>query len=308
MASGKAHLQIHFCVVLWGFTAVFGRLITLPAFPLVLWRMALVAIILAFVPRVWRAVRAMPVRLLAIYSGIGVIIALHWLTFYGSIKLSNASVGATCMALAPVFLAFVEPVVTRRRFDVRELLLGAAMIPGVVLVVGGVPAGMRLGIAVGAFSAFLVAIFGTLNKRMVEHADPLAVTAIELTAGAVLLVLATAVLPDSIATFAVPDARDAVYLVILAVGCTIVPFTIALIALRELSAFAAQLAVNLEPVYAILFASVLLGEHHDLGLRFYAGVALILGLVLAYPLIARRAPAMAHPEEQSAVESAGGGT
>jgi drug/metabolite transporter (DMT)-like permease len=300
--SSNPYLQIHFCVVLWGFTAVFGRLISLPALPLVWWRMVLVAAILAMFPRVWREVRRLPRRLLGAYAGVGSIIALHWLTFYGAIKLANASVGATCMALGPVFLAFVEPLLVKRRFDYRELLLGAAMIPGVILVAGGVPAGMRLGIAVGALSAFFVAIFGTLNKLLVHHADPLAVTAIELTAGAALLTVITAAMPGTAGAFVLPGARDALYLLILAAGCTIVPFTIALVALRQLTAFAAQLAVNLEPVYAIVLATTLLGEHRDLGARFYLGVAIILTLVLAYPLLVRRAPAAAHPEELTAME------
>ena len=298
----NAHLQIHICVVLWGFTAVFGRLISLQALPLVWWRMILVAAILALVPRVWRAVRTMPRRLLVSYAAVGVVIALHWLTFYGSIKLSNASVGATCMALSPVFLAFLEPLIAKRPFDVRELALGALVIPGVILVVGGVPGGMRLGIAVGALSAFLVAIFGTWNKLLVHRADPLAVTAIELSAGAILLTIVTAVLPSG--RFVMPAPRDAAYLLILAVGCTIIPFTLALVALRQLTAFAAQLAINLEPVYAILLATVLLGEHHDLGPRFYFGVAIILGSVFLHPYIVRRAPSAGHPEEQAAVESA----
>lgn len=300
MKSGNPHLQIHFCVVLWGFTAVFGRLISLPALPLVWWRMLLVAAMLALLPRVWREVRRLSPRLLASYCAVGFLIALHWLTFYASIKVANASVGATCMALGPVFLAVIEPLVVRRRFDYRELLLGAAMIPGVILVVGGVPAGMRLGIAIGALSALLVAIFGTFNKLLVHHAHPLAVTAIELTAGAALLTIVILVIGSS---FVVPGPRDALHLLILAAGCTIVPFTLALVALRQLSAFAAQLAVNLEPVYAILLATLLLGEHRDLGPQFYAGVAIILTLVLAYPLVVRRAPAAAHPEEISAVES-----
>ncbi|MBV9493304.1 MAG: DMT family transporter [Acidobacteria bacterium] len=280
------YLQIHLCVVLWGFTAIFGRLISLRALPLVWWRMALVAVILAMLPRVWREVRRLSAKLLAAYAVVGMVIALHWLTFYGAIKVANASVGATCMALGPVFLAIVEPLIVKRRFDYRELLLGVGMIPGVVLVVGGVPAGMRLGIAIGAFSAFLVAIFGTLNKKLVHHADPLAVTAIELTAGTLLLTIVTFAIPSG-GGLPIPGARDAIYLLILAVGCTIVPFTLALVALRHLSAFAAQLAVNLEPVYAIILATLLLGEHRDLGPEFYAGVAIILALVLAYPMIVK---------------------
>lgn len=307
MSLRNAHLQIHFCVLLWGFTAIFGKLITLPALPLVWWRMTLVAVILACVPRVRRACRAMPRPLLLAYAGIGVIIALHWLTFYASIKLSNASVGATCMALGPVFLAVVEPFIVKRRFDPRELLLGAAMIPGVALVVGGVPPGMRFGIAVGAISAFLVAIFGTLNKQLVERADPLAVTAVEIGAGAVLLTLLAPLLPHSGAMIPLPGARDSVLLLVLAVGCTILPFSLALVALRQLTAFGTQLAVNLEPLYAILIAMVLLGEHHELGPRFYIGVAIIIGVVLMYPLVARRPVAALRPEELSPVEPGRGG-
>ena len=113
-----ARLQIHFCVLLWGFTAILGKLITLPALPLVWWRMLLVVAALALLPRVWRGLRAMPPRLRWAYAGIGALVALHWLTFYASIKLSNASVGATCIALGTVFTAFVEPLVTSRKFPV----------------------------------------------------------------------------------------------------------------------------------------------------------------------------------------------
>jgi len=146
-ARTRAWLQLHFCVVLWGFTAIFGRLISLPALPLVWWRMALVGIALIAVAKFWRGVRALSLRQLAIYAGIGVLVALHWLTFYESIKLSNASVGATCMALMSVLMAFIEPVVVRRKFDPRELLFGLAVIPGVLLVIGGTPVAMRLGIS-----------------------------------------------------------------------------------------------------------------------------------------------------------------
>ncbi|MGN6382594.1 MAG: DMT family transporter, partial [Dyella sp.] len=183
----KARLQIHFCVLLWGFTAILGKLISLPALPLVWWRMLLVAGSLLLVPRVWRGLRAMPARLRWAYAGIGVLVSLHWLTFYGAIKLSNASVGATCIALGPGFLSFIEPWIARRRFDPRELVIAAAVVPGVAMVVGGVPQGMRMGIAVGALSALFVALFGAFNKRLVDHGDPLTVTCLELGTGTLFL-------------------------------------------------------------------------------------------------------------------------
>jgi len=283
----KARLQIHFCVVLWGFTAILGKLITLPALPLVWWRMLLVVAALLLIPRVWRGIRQMSGRLFLAYAGIGVLVSVHWLTFYGAIKLANASVAATCIALGPVFLSLVEPWIAKRNFDIRELMLGIAVVPGVALVVGGVPATMRLGIAVGVLSALFVALFSSLNKRMVEHADPLTVTCVELGTGTLFLTLLAPLLPHAGAAFVLPDWHDAGLLLILSFGCTLLPFVLALVALRHLSAFGTQMVTNLEPVYAIVLAIVLLGEQHELNTGFYVGVAVILLAVFAHPLLYR---------------------
>lgn len=283
----KARLQIHFCVLLWGFTAILGKQISLPALPLVWWRMLLVTAALLLLPKVWRGLRAMPARLRWSYAGIGTLVALHWLTFYAAIKLSNASVGATCIALGPVFLAFVEPWIAKRRFDPRELLIGIAVVPGVAMVAGGVPAAMRLGIAVGVLSALFVALFSALNKRLVEHGDPLTVTAIELGTGALLLTALAPLLPHGGATFVLPGAHDALLLLTLAFGCTLLPFALALVALRHLSAFGVQMVTNLEPVYAIALAILWFGEQRVLDGWFYAGVAVILAAVFVHPLLHR---------------------
>jgi drug/metabolite transporter (DMT)-like permease len=291
-ALRRAQWQIHACVLLWGFTAILGKLITLPALALVWWRMLLVTGALLLFPAVWRGLRALPPRLAAAYAGIGVLVALHWLTFYGAIKLANASVAASCIALGPVFLALVEPFIAGRRFDPRELLLGVAVVPGVALVVGGVPDGMHAGIAVGVASALLVAIFGAWNKRLVHRADPLTVTCIELGVGTVFLgVVALCLAAAGLATGPwVPGTRNGALLLLLALACTLLPFALSLVALRRLSAFQAQLAVNLEPVYAIVLAVLLLDEQRELGGSFYAGVAIILLAVFAHPWLTRVSP------------------
>jgi drug/metabolite transporter (DMT)-like permease len=288
----KALLTIHFCVLLWGFTAILGKLITLPALPLVWWRLIIVLAALALVPHVWRSLRTLAPRIVLIYAGIGVLVALHWLTFYGAIKLANASVAATCIALATPFTAIVEPWLTRSRFSPRNLLLGVAVLPGVALVVGGIPPEMRAGVAVGAIAALLVAVFGSLNKRFVHDGEPLTVTGLELGAGFVALTLLAPAMPWIVPEldgplFALPSARDAWLLLALAFACTLLPFTLSFVALRHMSAFSAQLAVNLEPVYAIVLAIVLLGEQRELTVQFYVGVAIILAVVLAYPTFAR---------------------
>jgi drug/metabolite transporter (DMT)-like permease len=282
-SHAQAWLQIHFCVVLWGFTAILGKLISLPALSIVWWRMMLVTAALMLVANVWRGLRQLSPRLIGIYAGIGVVVALHWLTFYESIKQSNASVAATCMALTSVFIAFVEPVIARRRFDKRELVLGLAVLPGVVLVVGGTPDDMRLGIGIGAVSAFLVAIFSSLNKRFIEHGEALAVTAIEMAAGALLMTIIALSMPSIDSPFEWPQASDAWYLLALAIGCTLLPFALSLVALRKLTAFSTALAVNMEPIYSIVLAIILLGEQHELEPRFYIGVAIILVVVFSHP-------------------------
>jgi len=301
--TSKAQWQIHFCVILWGFTAILGKLITLQALALVWWRMLIVVVALALVPTVWRGLRAMPLRLIVAYAGIGCLVALHWLTFYAAIKLANASVAATCMGVGPAFLALVEPWLTRKRFDARELALGVLVIPGVVLVAGGVPASMHLGLGVGILSALLVALFGALNKRLVEHADPLTVTGVELGAGTLLLTVLAPLLPHDGPLLPLPDLHDLMLLLVLSIGCTLLPYTVALAALRKLSAFYVQLATNLEPVYAIALAIVLLGEQRELGLMFYLGVAIILMSVFAHPLLARTGKSVEHAEVLAIAEA-----
>lgn len=297
----KAWLQIHLCVVLWGFTAILGKLITLDALPLVLWRMGLVAATLLILPSVWRALCSMSARLLWAYAGIGVLVALHWLTFYGAIKLANASVAVTCIATVPVFLAIAEPVLAGRRFQPRELLLGLLALPGIFLVVGGTPDSMNAGIIMGIVSAMFVALFAGLNKRLVLRSEPLTVTAIEMASGTVVLLICaliftqfenlpgiSGIVDNTDSLFALPQGSDLVWLVILGFACTLLPFALSLIALRHLSAYASSLAVNLEPVYAIILAAVLLGEQQELSPSFYLGAIMIIAVVLAYPLLMGR--------------------
>jgi len=167
---------------------------------------------------------------------------------------------------------------------------------------------MHAGIAVGTLSALLVALFGTLNKRYVHEAEPLTVTFVELGAGGLCLCLVAATTiflhGGFVAAQWLPDARDAALLLTLALACTLLPFALSLAALRHMSAFAQQLAVNLEPVYAIVLAIALLGEQRELTPAFYAGVAIILAAVFVHPLLGRPKP-LSQPEVLCAAESKG---
>jgi len=281
----RAFWQVHLCVLLWGFTAILGKLITLPAQALVVWRMALVCVFLALLPKVWRGIAALKPKLILTYAGIGTIVALHWLTFYGAIKLSNASVAVSCLALGSVFAAIIEPLLTDKAWNKSELLLGILAIPGVVLLVGGVPLSMHTGIIVGIISAFLTSLFAVLNKRYVHDADPESVTFIEMSAGALFLTAASILYFGMEQTLMLPDTRDAILLLVLALACTLFPFILSLHALRHITAFTTQLALNLEPVYAIVIAALWLKEYEELTPQFYLGVSIILLAVFIQPAV-----------------------
>jgi drug/metabolite transporter (DMT)-like permease len=288
----RALLELHACVVLWGFTAILGKLITLPATQLVWWRMLLVTLALACIPRVWRGLARIPARLRGVYAGIGGVVAVHWLAFYGSVKLANASVAATTMALAPVVTALIEPWITGARFERHNLLLGILVIPGVALVVGGIPGSMHLGFWLGVVSAALAAVYNALNKRHLGQYDAMTVTWLELGAG---FLLVTALIPLLSAgmtlqgAIVLPDVQDSAWLLVLAILCTLVPFAVSLGTLRHLSAFTTQLAINLEPVYAIGIAVLFLGEARDLDGLFYLGVAIVIGAVFGHGWLTQKA-------------------
>lgn len=285
--SSRAWLQIHVCVLLWGFTGILGRAITLEALSLVWWRMLIVTGVLLLARPFWHGVSVLSARSIAIFAVTGVLLSLHWVTFYASVKLANASVAATCMALTPVIIALVEPLIARRPFDVRELLFGVAAIPGVALVAGGTPDGMRLGVGVGGLSAAFIAVVSCLHKRFAAEASALAVTGIEMAAGVLFLPLLGPLLHLRASIFTPPGARDVLFLLALAFGCTLLPYMLSLVALRRLSAFASALAVNLEPVYTIVLAMLFFGEHHELRLGFYAGAAVLVSVVFSHPLLVR---------------------
>jgi drug/metabolite transporter (DMT)-like permease len=278
----RALLELHVCVVLWGFTAILGKLITLPAQALVWWRMLLVTLALACFPRVWRGLAKIPPRLIAVYAGIGAVVAVHWLTFYGSVKLANASVAATCMALAPAVTALIEPALTGARFERHNLLLGLLVIPGVALVVGGIPGSMHLGFWVGVISAVLASVYTLLNKRYLGHHDAMAVTWVELGAGFLVIAAIGPFMGPAGGSIVLPSVHDGAWLLVLAILCTLIPFAISLATLRHLSAFTAQLAINLEPVYAIGIAVVFLGEARELDSLFFLGVAIVLAAVFGH--------------------------
>jgi drug/metabolite transporter (DMT)-like permease len=286
VAERRALGQLHACVLLWGFTAILGKLITLPTSALVVWRMGLAAAMLALLPQAWRGIRAMGAGQAAMLAGIGTVIAVHWLAFYGSIRLANASVAVACVALGSVFAAIIEPWITGRAHRRSELLLGLLVLPGVLLLVGGVPLDMRPGIAVGVLAALLAALFAALNKRHATGASVEGVALLQMAVGGLALASGGALAFGAADTLRWPSAPDLGWLLALAAACTVLPMLLWLRALPHISAFTTQLALNLEPVYAIILAALWFREYEQLTPLFYLGASMVLLTVFAQPRLA----------------------
>ncbi|MBK9336641.1 MAG: EamA family transporter [Lewinellaceae bacterium] len=286
----RAYLYLHFCVFLWGFTAILGKLISLQALPLVWWRVLLCCATLWWLlPKA--QMRGLTRRAFWQMLGIGGLVGVHWICFYGAIKLSNASIAVATMAVTSFFAALLEPLLMRKKVQWYELALGILILPGMALVVGNIDLEMRAGFAVGILAALLAALFSILNKRLIDTAPPpaLVMSFVELFGG---LVVCSLVLPFALA-FAPelqvePQGWDWLWMLILAWVCTLLPYYLTLLAMRHISAFATNLTINLEPVYGVVLAGLFFQEHKDLAPGFYIGVGIILLAVFSHPFLTTR--------------------
>lgn len=283
----RAYLSLHFCVLIWGFTAIIGKLIQISALPLVWWRVVLcVGLLVWIVPGAQRGSigKDQALRLL----GIGALIGIHWLCFYGAVKLSNASVAVASMAMTTLFASFTEPIILRRKILWYELGLGILILPGMVLMVGDLDWGMKLGFGIGVLGAFIAAVFTAFNKREIDFLPPppLAMSLYELS-GAVLVTSICLLIVQPGWDSILPTGMDWFWLVLLAWVCTLLPHYLTLKAMRHISAFATNLTINLEPVYGVLLAMVIFQENKALPPNFYFGVAIVLIAVFSHPFLKR---------------------
>lgn len=289
MSQGRAYLELHIAVFLWGFTAILGDLIQLSALALVWWRVLLTAISVVFLLRNRQGFTHLSRRSLLQFSLVGVLTGLHWLTFYGAIKLSNASITLVCMATCAFFTSLIEPFLLRKKHNWTEVMVGFLIIPGMALIVQNVEVKMHLGIAVGLLSSLLAALFSTLNKKWIDNAEPLPITFIEMTSAWLFLSAALPFFFHAEPNAALlPSAKDFLLLLVLALACTTLTWVLALRAMKHLTAFASNLTVNLEPVYGIALAWLILGEQKELSTGFYVGVSLIFVVVFSYPFLKKK--------------------
>ena len=266
---------MHIAVFLAGFTGVLGRLISLNESLLVWYRLLFTSLSMSLLFLWQRSFPSVSFKGIVRIFSVGAVVALHWVTFYGSIKYSNISVALVCFSTLSFFSAVLEPVVNRKKVSVTEVLLGLITVMGVYLIFH-FDTRYKNGIIFGIISAILASLFTIFNKNLLKHYPPKTVTYYELTGG---LVILSFILPlylhVSNIQFSLPRGWDWVWLLVLSLLCTVLAFYLSMIALKSVSPFTVNLSYNLEPVYGIILAFIIYKENKNLHNSFYAGLTLI---------------------------------
>ncbi len=271
----KALTQLHIAVLLAGFTGILGALIQLNEIWLVWYRIAITVVTLLLAASLLKQSLCIASASAFRLMGIGAIIALHWVFFYGSIKLSNVSIGLICFASVGLFTSLLEPLINKTPFAPAEMLLGLISLLGIYIIFH-FDTRYRTGIIMGTLSSLLAAIFSVLNKRNVATFSPRLMLFYEMAGGVVALTL---LMPLYLHYFPAGNSRptlmDLGWLLILSWACTILAMDLMLKSLQRISAFTQTLTLNLEPVYGIAMAWFFFKENQQLNTSFYLGFALI---------------------------------
>ncbi|MBO9640097.1 MAG: DMT family transporter [Siphonobacter aquaeclarae] len=272
----KALFQLHISILLAGFTGLFGKLISLNEILLACYRLWIAGALLALLLALQGKLRRVTPRNAARMGVTGMLLGLHWVFFYGSIKYSNVSVGVVCFSLTGFFTALLAPLLNRTRVQPSEILLSLLTLIGIALIFS-FDSRYRLGITFGTISSLFGSLYMVYNERLTKEWPAETILVYALPAGGLLL---TALVPLYTrfypAAHYLPTSTDTAWLLVLCFFCTILLYRLQLQALERLSAFTVNLSLNLEPVYSVILAIWLMGEGKELGGTFYAGLALIL--------------------------------
>jgi drug/metabolite transporter (DMT)-like permease len=286
------YFQLHFSVFLFGFTGILGELIPLSSLQLIWWRMGLASVgFVALALYAHLPTRLAPLQALKL-AGIGSILGVHWIFFFEAIKQANVSIALTCVATAPLMTAILEPFLTRRRLALYEFFLAGLAVVGIYLIFNVDLAHFSRGelirgVLFALIAAFLSALYGVLNKITVHAYDTRVINLYEIGGGWLLLSVFLALygLADTGTTYHLPQGWSWLWLALLAFACTNWAYILSLSALNHVTAFAYVLAINMEPIYAILLAFAIFREHEELNWQFAAGALLVLSSVFLYPMI-----------------------
>ena len=294
----KAFLQLHAAVFLAGFTGIMGRLITLNAGLLVWYRLLITVVamwlLFHFTGKLVKVTRKDMLKL----TGIGFLSAMHWLTFYASIKTSNVSVALVCFSAVGFFTALLEPFLLKKKMNRTELLLGILVMIGIYIIFH-FDADYKTGIMLGVSSAVLLAASMIYFKVYVTKLGSETTLTYQLS-GALLTL--SIVMPFYLFQFPTgylfPNAEDWFWLLILSLFCSVLAFQLTGQAIKKLSAFTVNLTFNLEPVYGIVLVFIIYNENQLLSKWFFVGIALVaISLIIHIFLLVKVKRDLTHEEK-----------
>ena len=272
----KDYLLLHLSVFIAGFTGVLGRLISLDSAVLVWHRMAFAGLLMLAFLIATKQFKKIDFHDKLQMGGVGMLLCLHWVFFYASIKSSNVSIGVVCFSLVGFFTALFEPIINKHRFSAREFLFSLLTLLGIYLIFQ-FDARYRLGICLGIASSALYALFAIANQRVGKNYEAKNMLFWEMTGGliglSVLLPIYQIFIPIG---KLIPSELDLAYLSFMVVICTIGLCLLQIIVLQKIAAFTVNLTYNLEPVYSIILSMFIFKEYKELNVAFYCGIALII--------------------------------
>ena len=278
---------MHFVILIFGFTGILGKLITIEAIPLVFWRTLIGGGAIYVWLKVRRKVSKKSTSDILKMGGIGLLVAIHWITFFASIKISNVSVALTMLATSPMFIGFLEPLIFKRKIDWRELTVAAVVLVGVGTIFS-FNTTYHEGMILGIISAFFASLFATLNGVLIKTHDASNISLIELlTASAAIFILLFFTGEVNWELF-VLSSQDWFWITILALVATSFAFIAFTSVMKVLTPFTTSVAINLEPIYSIILAVMIFGEEEIMGPRFYIGALIIIGAVLLNTILKRK--------------------
>jgi len=281
----KSYFLLHIAVLLLGFSAVFGKLISFNEGLLVWYRLLFSAIILFFVLKFFKVNNHISLKEKFDIAKVGMVITMSWVFFYASIKYSNISIAVVCACLASFFTAVFEPFINKTSFRPSEFLLSALTMLGIGLIFH-FDASYRLGIALGVVSPAFLALYAIYNERLIKTYDSKQINYYQMIGGTIGLGL---LLPIYLHFFQVksifPDLKDTLWLILLSLFCTVFVYVSFTEALKKISAFTVNLSINLEPIYSIILAFLFFDESKEVNVWFYIGLFLAIASVILQTLI-----------------------
>lgn len=280
----RSYLHLHLIVFIWGFTAILGKLISLEALDLVWYRMLFASAIMTFVVLLSKEKVKVPLNILIGFIVSGIIIALHWLTFYQAIKVSNVSITLACLSTGAFFASILEPIFFKRKIIWYELLFGVVVIVGLSIIFN-VETKYKTGIYLAVTSAFLSALFSVINGKYAKEYHPNIISVYELSSGVFFLSLYLLFTGSFSPEFFIISVNDLIWLFLLSSICTAYAFSASVKVMKFLSPFTVMLTINLEPIYGIILALLIFKDGEEMEPLFYIGALLILITVIANGIV-----------------------